>query len=57
LPNNVYLFIDYRPLKRITYNFTRDETWINCSKVRYRYPNHITRLPKNFKNYLLHAHV
>ncbi len=36
LPNNVYLYIDYKRLKKITQDFKRDETQINCSKIRYR---------------------
>jgi len=35
LPNNVYILIHYKILKKITYDFTRDETRINCLKIRY----------------------
>ncbi len=35
LPNNVYLWIHYRILKKITHDFNRNETRINCSKIRY----------------------
>ncbi len=38
LPNNVYLFINYKILKKITHDFKRDETQINCRKIRYRVP-------------------
>jgi hypothetical protein len=36
LPNNVHLIIFYLTLKKITNNFTRNETRINASKVKYR---------------------
>ncbi|CAF1484567.1 unnamed protein product [Rotaria sordida] len=56
LPNNVQIFIPYRPLKNITYNFTRDATRMNCSKVIYPYSHYLTRLPKHFKDYFLHTY-
>jgi hypothetical protein len=52
LPNNVHLYIDYKSLKRVTHNFRRDATKINCSKVRYVCTNDI-RFPKHFRNYFL----
>ncbi|CAF1533373.1 unnamed protein product, partial [Rotaria sp. Silwood1] len=30
LQNNIHLDIDYEPLERVTHNFTRDDTRINC---------------------------
>jgi hypothetical protein len=33
LPNNVILFIKYESLERVTHNFTRDVTRINCTKI------------------------
>ncbi|CAF1147038.1 unnamed protein product [Rotaria sordida] len=33
LPNNVRLCIDYKSLQRVTHNFTRDATRINCTKI------------------------
>jgi hypothetical protein len=33
LPNNVHLSADYKQLKRVTYNFTRDATRNNCQKL------------------------
>jgi hypothetical protein len=33
LPNNVILCIDYESLQRVTHNFTRDATRINCAKI------------------------
>jgi hypothetical protein len=35
LPYSVNLFIDYKPLKRVTHKFTRKGTRINCAKLRY----------------------
>jgi hypothetical protein len=33
LQNNILLHIDYKSLQRVTYNFTRDVTRINCAKI------------------------
>jgi hypothetical protein len=33
LSNNIYLSVDYLPLERITQNFTRNTTRINCTKL------------------------
>lgn len=33
LPNNVILQIKYESLERVTHNFTRDATRINCAKI------------------------
>ncbi|CAF3798504.1 unnamed protein product [Rotaria sordida] len=33
LQNNVLLCINYKSLKRVTHNFTRDATRINCTKI------------------------
>ncbi|CAF3082595.1 unnamed protein product [Rotaria sp. Silwood2] len=33
LQNNVLLYINYESLKRVTHNFTRDATRINCTKI------------------------
>jgi hypothetical protein len=57
LPYGFYLHIDYKSLKRVTYNFIRSVTRINCAKVRYRCSNRISRFPKHFRNYFLNIHV
>jgi hypothetical protein len=33
LQNNIILYINYQSLQRVTYNFTRDATRINCTKI------------------------
>ncbi|CAF1257435.1 unnamed protein product [Rotaria sordida] len=35
LSNNLYLIIDYQSLARVTHNFQRNITRINCAKLRY----------------------
>jgi hypothetical protein len=35
LPNNVRLYINYKPLQQVTQNFTRDATRINSTKINY----------------------
>jgi hypothetical protein len=51
LMNNVQLYMDYRPLKKVTHNFTRKATRINCSKILFPYGNYINQFPKYFKDY------
>jgi hypothetical protein len=60
LPNNVHLFANDEFLKRMTHNFTKDATRINCAKVNYicttlnyRYDN--SQVAKYFKDYFLHV--
>jgi hypothetical protein len=53
LPNGVHLCADYRSLKKVTHNFKRDTTRMNCSKIRYFYTTNITQFPKHFKDYFL----
>ncbi|CAF3867535.1 unnamed protein product [Rotaria sordida] len=44
LCNNILLFIDYKSLQRVTHDYTRDDTRINCTKI-----NEIFLLgPKNY---------
>ncbi|CAF3801655.1 unnamed protein product [Rotaria sordida] len=51
LPDNaVHLNIHLEQLKRVTYNFTRDATRINCVKLRYLCLNG-RRLPEYAKDY------
>ncbi|CAF1178363.1 unnamed protein product [Rotaria sordida] len=57
LPYGVYLHVDYKPLKRVTYNFKRNATRINCSKVRYICSDTNLRFPKHFKDYFLNVDV
>ncbi|CAF1055678.1 unnamed protein product [Rotaria sp. Silwood1] len=33
LPNNIFLSIDYRPLRKATHNFTREVMRVNCAKL------------------------
>ncbi|CAF3451313.1 unnamed protein product, partial [Rotaria sp. Silwood2] len=33
ISNNMSLFIEYRHLRKATYNFTRDDMRVNCSKL------------------------
>ena len=32
-PNNIFLYTNYESLQRVTHNFTRDATRINCAKI------------------------
>ena len=56
LPNTVDLVIDYQRLKRVTHNFTRNATRINCSKLKYLSSNH-DHIPKYFKDYFPHTKI
>ncbi|CAF3189276.1 unnamed protein product [Rotaria sp. Silwood2] len=57
LSNKVSLHMDYEQLKKVTYNFRRDTTRINCSKITYFYSNDVRRIPKHFKDYFLCTHA
>ncbi len=35
LPTNISFYIYYNLLQSVTHNFTRDETRINCAKLKY----------------------
>jgi len=57
LPYSVDLYINYKPLKRVTHKFTRKATKINCAKVRYICFDRIFRFPKHFKDYFLDTKI
>ncbi|CAF4152902.1 unnamed protein product, partial [Rotaria sordida] len=41
--NNILLDVYYEPLERVTNNFTRDDTRINCTKIDYYYIRKFTK--------------
>jgi hypothetical protein len=51
LPDNISPFVKYRSLKRVTHNFKRDATRINCTKLKYLYTDDGLQFPKHFKDY------
>jgi len=55
LPNNFNLFVHYKSLKRVTHNFKRDATRINCSKANYFYDDAFSRFPQHFEDYFRHT--
>jgi hypothetical protein len=55
LPYNMDFITDHQLLEKITGNFKRDSTRMNCSKLNYIYSRDICSLPKQFKNYFLHV--
>jgi len=62
LPNNVRLFVNYESLTRVTRSFKRDETRMNCVKVKYictklNYIYDNFQFPKHFKDYFLHLEI
>ncbi|CAF1348775.1 unnamed protein product [Rotaria sordida] len=57
LPYDILLFTDFKSLQRVTHNFTRNATRINCSKMRYICFDRISRFPKHFKNYFLDTEI
>ncbi|CAF3949473.1 unnamed protein product [Rotaria sordida] len=56
LPNNVHLNVTYQTLERVTHNFTRDATRINCQKLKSLSINPI-RIFKHVKNYFPHTEI
>ncbi|CAF1483931.1 unnamed protein product [Rotaria sordida] len=57
LPYDIVLFTDFKSLQRVTHNFTRNATRVNCSKMRYICLDRISRFPKHFKNYFLDKEI
>ncbi|CAF5071394.1 unnamed protein product, partial [Rotaria sp. Silwood1] len=57
LPNNMDLVADHELLKKVTHNFKRNTTRINCSKINYLYSCTLYSLPKHLKHYFLHIRV
>ncbi|CAF1244129.1 unnamed protein product [Rotaria sp. Silwood1] len=51
LPYDVDIYVNYKTLKRVTLNFRRNATQINCSKATYQCFDRIVRFPKYFKDY------
>ncbi|CAF2874331.1 unnamed protein product, partial [Rotaria sp. Silwood2] len=57
LLNNVYLFVNRELLKKVTDNFTRDATRLNCSKIIYCYNGNVTQLEKHVKDYFFRTDI
>ncbi|CAF3818585.1 unnamed protein product [Rotaria sordida] len=55
LPNNVFLFVFYRPLEKVTQNFQREATRINCAKLRHLSMYGISSIPEHVKDYFPHT--
>ncbi|CAF4241491.1 unnamed protein product [Rotaria magnacalcarata] len=57
LPNSVYLAVYYQVLKRVTQHFTRNETRINCKKLRCLGLVGKCRIPKYVEQYFPHTKI
>lgn len=55
LSYSIDIYVNYKTLKRVTHNFKRNATKINCSKVRYQCFDRIVQFPKRLKNYFRDA--
>ena len=55
LPNNLYLSVNYRVLKRVTQRFRSNTTRNNCQKLRYLGLIGEDRISKYVKEYFLHT--
>ena len=51
LPYCVNTIADYDLLDEVTYNFTRDQTRVNCSKIDLIYIDRPSSIPEHFNNY------
>ena len=51
LVNNVYLYVGRELLEKVTDNFTRDATRLNCSNIIFCYGDYVTQLEKHVKYY------
>ncbi|CAF0995617.1 unnamed protein product [Rotaria sordida] len=57
LPINVELHVMYESLKKVTRNFKRNATRINCSKINYICTDRISPYPKHLKDYFRSAYL
>jgi hypothetical protein len=57
LPNNVFLFVVYRSLERVTQNFQREATRINCAKLHSLCIHGISSIPEHVKDYFPHTFI
>ncbi|CAF3067489.1 unnamed protein product [Rotaria sp. Silwood2] len=55
--NNVYLQINYESLKRVTHNFTRDATRINCTKINKLYLHGKSKRSNSLQEYFPYAKI
>ena len=59
LPNDVSLYANYEPLKRVTHHFKRDATRSNCAKVDYKcvLSRNFYDIPQHFEDYFLNVKI
>ncbi|CAF1443128.1 unnamed protein product [Rotaria sordida] len=57
LSNNLYLIIDYQSLARVTHNFQRNITRINCAKLRYLRLHGEYTILKHVKDYFPYTEI
>jgi hypothetical protein len=57
LPGCVGLFINYKTLRRVTHNFTRDATRINCSKIDWLSLCNKPEFSHHFEDYFPYATI
>ncbi|CAF4535046.1 unnamed protein product [Rotaria sp. Silwood2] len=57
LQNNILLHINYKSLERMTHNFTRDDTRINCAKINEIYFFEEVKYSKSLQNYFPFAKI
>jgi hypothetical protein len=55
--NNIILYIDYNSLERVTHNFTRDDTRINCRKINEIYLFRTNYYSKSLRDYFPFAKI
>ncbi|CAF3575023.1 unnamed protein product [Rotaria sordida] len=55
--NNVYLQINYESLKRVTHNFTRDATRVNCIKINKLYVHLGSKCSDSLQEYFPYAKI
>ncbi|CAF4656351.1 unnamed protein product [Rotaria sp. Silwood2] len=57
LQNNILLHINYKSLEKMTHNFTRDDTRINCAKINEIYFFGEVKYSKSLQNYFPFAKI
>jgi hypothetical protein len=57
LPNTIFLAVNYESLERVTHNFKRNSTRINCTKLRYLCIPDEHPIPEHAKDYFPYTDI
>ena len=55
--NNILLHVDYKSLERVTHNFTREDTRMNCAKIKEMFLSGQKKYSKSIEDYFPFAKI